>query len=265
MKTAITDESHLMDMEINNLCKIYQSGKMGCFQALEGLSLKVASGEFVSIVGPSGCGKTTLIEIVAGLQEKTTGTILIQGNPIEKTSCNCAIVFQQYGLFPWMNVRKNVEYGPRIHGKKSGDVRNIAGKYIEMVGLEGFEKHYPHELSGGMQQRVALARAMANSPDILLLDEPFAALDAQTRETCQQELLNLWRQTGVTILFITHDIGEAVFLSDRVMVMTANPGAVKAGIHVELTRPRNTSVRMESHFHMIEANIRGMLNNGAGV
>ena len=254
-----------MEMEINNLHKTYQSGKRGRFQALEGLSLKIASGEFVSMVGPSGCGKTTLIEIIAGLEEKTSGSILIQGKPMEETTCNRAIVFQQYGLFPWMNVRRNVEYGPRIHGKGRERVREIAGKFIQMVGLDGFEKHYPHELSGGMQQRVALARAMANSPDILLLDEPFAALDAQTRETCQQELLNLWRQTGVTILFITHDIGEAVFLSDRVMVMTANPGAVKAAVPVELARPRNTSIRTEQRFHMIESNIRNMLNNGTGM
>jgi len=253
-----------MDLEITNLKNIYQSPKRGRFLALDGLSLKVASGEFVSIVGPSGCGKTTLIEIIAGLLEKTAGSILMDGRPIEDASPNCAIVFQQYGLFPWMNVRKNVAYGPGIHGKSKREVGAIAGKYIDMVGLKGFEKHYPHELSGGMQQRVALARAMAMGPDLLLLDEPFAALDAQTRETCQQELLNLWRKTGVTVLFITHDIGEAVFLSDRVMVMSAGPGSIKAEIQVELTRPREPSLRIESGFHGIEAEVRRMLNNGAG-
>ena len=181
-----------MKLEIKGLKKVFTNNKRGNLLVLDDIELKVASGEFVSIIGPSGCGKTTLIEIVAGLQQRTSGEIVIDQIPIEKSPQNRAIVFQQYALFPWLTVRKNIEYGlkvRRINKKERGD---ISRKYIDMIGLNGFEKYYPHELSGGMQQRVALARALANDPDILLLDEPFAALDAQTREDCQRELLSLW-------------------------------------------------------------------------
>ena len=226
--------------------------------------MEVASREFVSIVGSSGCGKTTLLEIIAGLQEKTSGELLIDGIPIEKSSANRAIVFQHYALFPWLTVQRNIDYGPRIRRIDRKERHHICRKYIDMVGLNGFEQYYPHELSGGMQQRVALARALATDPDILLLDEPFAALDAQTRENCQQELLGLWQQMGITVIFVTHDIGEAIFLSDRVFVMSSHPGTISECVEVALERPRHGSVRLDAAFRMKEAKIRMLLNHEAG-
>ncbi len=249
-----------MKVEIIDLRKEFEHSKRGSLLALDRVRMDVASGEFVSIVGSSGCGKTTLLEIVAGLQEKTGGEILIEGIPIEKSPVNRAIVFQHYALFPWLTVQKNIEYGPRIRGIDRKERKRICRKYTDIVGLNGFEKYYPHELSGGMQQRVALARALANDPDILLLDEPFAALDSQTRENCQQELLSLWQQTGVTVIFVTHDIGEAIFLSDRVFVMSSQPGTISACVEIELERPRYVSVRLDAGFRMTEAKIRMLLN-----
>ncbi|MBI5252413.1 MAG: ABC transporter ATP-binding protein [Desulfomonile tiedjei] len=250
-----------MNLEIEDLRKVIDNRKHSTV-VLDEVQLRIGSGELVSIVGPSGCGKTTLLEIIAGLQSKTEGSILIDQVPIEKSSANRAIVFQQYALFPWLTVQKNIQYGPRIRGVNAPERNRISREYIEMVGLAGFESHYPHELSGGMQQRVALARALANDPDILLLDEPFAALDAQTKENCQQELLYLWEKTGITILFVTHDIGEALFLSDRVFLMTANPGTITECIDVDMARPRRHSVRLDPGFRMKEAQIRSFLYNG---
>lgn len=251
-----------MKLAIRGLRKAFTNSRRGSFLVLDEVELEVASGEFVSIVGPSGCGKTTLIEIIAGLQQKTSGEILIDDVPIEKSLSNRAIVFQQYALFPWLTVQKNIEYGPRIRRVSKKERNNISRKYIHMIGLDGFEKYYPHELSGGMQQRVALARALANDPDILLLDEPFAALDAQTREDCQHELLRLWRQMRSTIVFVTHDISEAIYLSDRVFVMSSNPGTINTCIHIELQRPRKNSARVDEAFRIKEANIRKLLDKG---
>lgn len=253
-----------MKLEINGLKKIFTNKTRGNLLTLDNVNLSVASGEFVSIIGPSGCGKTTLIEIIAGLQQKTDGEILIDQLPIERSPSNRAIVFQQYGLFPWLTVQKNIEYGLKIRKINKKKKNDISRKYIGLVGLDCFKKYYPHELSGGMQQRVALARALANNPDILLLDEPFAALDAQTREDCQRELLRLWRQMRITIIFVTHDISEALFLSDRVFVMSANPGMIKTCIDVKLKRPRDSSIRMDKTFCMKEVNIRNLLKNGQG-
>jgi len=253
-----------MKLEINGLKKIFINNIRGNLLVLDGVNLKIASGEFVSIIGPSGCGKTTLIEIIAGLQQKTDGEILIDQLPIEKSPSNCAIVFQQYALFPWLTVQKNIEYGLKIRKIDKKERNNITQKYIGLVGLNSYKKYYPHELSGGMQQRVALARALANAPDILLLDEPFAALDAQTREDCQRELLRLWQQIGITIVFVTHDIGEAILLSDRVFVMSSNPGTIRTVIDIKLKRPRESSVRVEKTFRVKEMNIRNLLNNEQG-
>ena len=253
-----------MKLEINGLKKIFINNIRGNLLVLDGVNLKIASGEFVSIIGPSGCGKTTLIEIIAGLQQKTDGEILIDQLPIEKSPSNCAIVLQQYALFPWLTVQKNIEYGLKIRKIDKKERNNITQKYIGLVGLNSYKKYYPHELSGGMQQRVALARALANAPDILLLDEPFAALDAQTREDCQRELLRLWQQIGITIVFVTHDIGEAILLSDRVFVMSSNPGTIRTVIDIKLKRPRESSVRVEKTFRVKEMNIRNLLNNEQG-
>jgi ABC-type nitrate/sulfonate/bicarbonate transport system ATPase subunit len=249
-----------MKLEIKNLQKEFRNSKRGSLLALSNIDMDVAPREFVSIVGSSGCGKTTLLEIIAGLQVKTGGEILIDGLPIEKSPANRAIVFQHYALFPWLTVQKNIEYGLKIRRIDRKTRAGICRKYIDIVGLKGFEKYYPHELSGGMQQRVAIARALANDPDILLLDEPFAALDAQTRENCQQELLDLWQQTGITVIFVTHDIGEALYLSDRVFVMSANPGTINACVEVEQERPRHRSIRLDASFRMKEAEVRGLLN-----
>lgn len=250
-----------MKLQIEGLTKAFSgNGKEGLL-ALDKVDLQVLSGEFLSIAGPSGCGKSTLLEIIAGLQEKTDGEIYIEGVPLEKTSSNCAIVFQHYGLFPWLTVQKNVEYGLKIRGIGKQERGKISCRLIERVRLTGFEKYYPHELSGGMQQRVALARALAYEPDILLLDEPFAALDTQTRENCQKELLALWQDTGVTIVFVTHDVGEAIFLSDRVVVMSGTPGTVREILDIDLPRPRDLEVRGEPAFWAMESHVRKLISN----
>ena len=249
-----------MDLNIYNLSKTHNAPHNGgSLDILTDISMQVKSGEFISIVGPSGCGKTTLIEIVAGLQKKSGGSIRIDGVALESSTANCAIVFQQYGLFSWLTVEKNIQFGPMLKGISKKKRRSTSTRLIETVGLKGFERHYPHELSGGMQQRVALARALANSPDVLFLDEPFAALDAQTREDCQQELLKLWRKMGITIVFVTHDITEAVFLSDRIYVMSAQPGTIKESIDIDLERPRDISLITSEGFRSKEAYIRQIL------
>ncbi|SLM31886.1 conserved hypothetical protein [Desulfamplus magnetovallimortis] len=256
-----------MKLAIRNLRKEYNSDNRGTFVALDRLDLEVAEREFVSILGPSGCGKSTLLEIIAGLQEQTSGDIITDGCPIIKDSNKAqnvvkktAIVFQHYGLFPWLTVQKNIEYGLKIRGIESKKRHEMAMHHIEMVNLQGFEKFYPHELSGGMQQRVALARALVNSPDLLLLDEPFAALDAQTREICQRELLKLWQRMKITIIFVTHDVGEAIFLSDKVVVMSKEPGRVREIIPIDMPRPRDFSVRLKEEFRKTEMSVRLMIS-----
>ena len=198
--------------------------------ALEDFDLDIAPGEFLSIVGPSGCGKTTFLNTVDGQLEPTAGTITLDGQTIAATGSRRAMVFQDASLFPWFNVEGNVGYGLRCRGVSRAEIAKTIAPLIRMVGLEGFEETYPHELSGGMQQRVNLARALAVDPEILLMDEPFAALDAQTREIMQSELLRIWDFTHKTVLFVTHQIDEAVYLSDRVIVMSARPGRVRSKV-----------------------------------
>jgi NitT/TauT family transport system ATP-binding protein len=246
----------VMELEIKDLQKVFTGSQNGALPALKGIDLSVSSGEFVSIVGPSGCGKSTLLEIIAGLQDRTSGEMSIDGIPIEKSTSNRAIVFQHYGLFPWLTVQKNVEYGLKIRGIAKRRRHEVGRKYIDMVRLNAFEKYYPYELSGGMQQRVALARALANDPDMLLLDEPFAALDAQTKESCQQELLTLWSNMSITVVFVTHDVSEAIFLADRVVVMSSAPGTVREIMRVDLPRPRDFSIRMGARFREMEHHLR---------
>jgi len=262
---AVKEDPLKVKLCINNLRKEYAGGARDTFVALDKLNLQVAEGEFVSVLGPSGCGKSTLLEIIAGLQKRSSGEMSIDNLPIEKSRTKPAIVFQHYGLFPWLTVQKNIEYGLKIRGIDRKTRNKIACQHIEMVNLNGFAKFYPHELSGGMQQRVALARALANNPDILLLDEPFAALDAQTREMCQRELLNLWKQTGVTIIFVTHDVGEAIFLSDRVIVMSKNPGAIKESILINIARPRDFRVRLEEEFRKTELHVRLLISENCAM
>ncbi len=207
--------------------------------ALERVTFSVADGEFVCVVGPSGCGKSTLLNIVAGLDRPDEGQLLFAGQPVEGPGPERLLVFQEPALFPWLNVRENVEFGLKLRGVPKSARRDIVAKYLELVNLQRFAKAYVHELSGGMKQRVQLARALAVEPRVLLMDEPFAALDAQTREQLQQELQEIWSRTGATIIFVTHNVREAVALGDRVLVMTPAPGRIKEEITVDLPRPRN--------------------------
>ena len=226
------------------------------FCAVNGASLEIRPGEFVSIVGPSGCGKTTFLNAVDGLQPISGGALELNGKPIERPGPDRAMVFQQPSLLPWRTVLGNVTYGLELQGHISKSERNArAGDLIKLVGLGGFEHAFPTELSGGMQQRVNLARALATDPEMLLLDEPFAALDAQTREFMQRELLRIWGETRKTALFITHDIKEAVYLADRVMVFTRRPGRVKTCVEIDLPRPRELSIKRDPRFLEFEDEI----------
>lgn len=202
------------------------------FTALQDVTLDVAPGEFVVLVGPSGCGKSTLLDLLGGLTRPTTGDILLDGKTIDGPGLDRGIVFQQYALFPWRTALENVAFGLETKGVSAKERRDIARSFLELVGLSGFENRHPHELSGGMKQRVAIARSLAYDPEVLMMDEPFAALDAQTRESLQGELLRIWEHTGKTIIFITHGIDEAVFLGQRVAVMTSRPGRIKQVIDI---------------------------------
>jgi NitT/TauT family transport system ATP-binding protein len=231
--------------------------------AIENLTLSIEKGHFVSIVGPSGCGKTTFLKIVNGLIKQTAGTILVRGRPISTSSRDRAMVFQDSSLFPWFQVWRNVGYGLECRGMPRKEIRAKVQAFIEMVGLHGFEQHYPYELSGGMQQRANLARALVVDPQVLLMDEPFAALDAQTREMMQAELLDIWGQTGKTVLFITHQINEAIYLSDRVIVMSARPGRILADIPIELPRPRALGVKRSEPFRQYEDRVWELIESQA--
>jgi len=224
-------------LEIRNLTKTFstEEGEMG---ALENISIEVTPAEFLCIIGPSGCGKTTLLRMVAGLDHPSSGEIILDGKEVKGPSPDRGMVFQEFSLFPWRTVLKNVEFGLEIKGVGGKARGEIAEKYIELVGLQGFENHYPYELSGGMKQRVAIARALATEPAILLMDEPFGSVDAQTRNVLQEELLEIWKRTKKTILFVTHSVDEAVYLADRVAVMSARPGCLVKCLAVNIPRPR---------------------------
>jgi len=227
--------------------------------ALDGISLQVMDGEFVAIVGPSGCGKTTFLSVVDGLIAATGGRVLVDGEVVTRPGPDRAVVFQDASLLPWRTVLDNVRYGLECLGVGARASRERAQKLIGLVGLIGFEHHYPHELSGGMQQRVNLARALVVDPKILLMDEPFAALDAQTRELMQEELTRIWAEARKTVLFITHQIDEAIYLADRVVVFSGRPGKVKASIAVDIERPRPIGVKRQARFHAIEDHIWGLI------
>jgi NitT/TauT family transport system ATP-binding protein len=212
-------------------------------RALEQFDLEVADGEFVCLLGPSGCGKTTVLRILAGLEMKSGGTVELRGREISDAGPDRGLVFQEFALFPWRTVRKNIEFGLEVKGVPEVERGKISSLLIELVGLKGFEDSHPKELSGGMKQRVGIARALANEPAVLLMDEPFGSLDAQTRNLMQKELLRIWSATRKTILFVTHSVDEAVFLADRIVVMTARPGKVREIIDVDLPRPRDRTSR----------------------
>ncbi|WP_342712288.1 ABC transporter ATP-binding protein [Bradyrhizobium sp. B124] len=234
----------------------------GRFTALEDITLDVRSGEFLALVGPSGCGKSTLLDLLGGLTSPTSGRILLDGHPITGPGRDRGIVFQQYALFPWRTAAQNVEFGLDIAGLKAGQRREVARHFLDLVGLSGFADRYPHELSGGMKQRVAIARSLAYDPEVLLMDEPFAALDAQTRETLQGELLRIWRATGKTIVFITHGIDEAVVLGQRVAVMTSRPGRIKEIIDIpERLRSDSEDVRALPEFGQVRHEVWSLLRD----
>ncbi len=214
--------------------------------AVERTSLEVKPGEFVCLLGPSGCGKSTLLNCVAGYVRPAKGTVEVDGVPVRRPGPDRGMVFQQYSLFPWMTVRENVRFGPRVTGASSPDA--TADTFLELVGLSRFADRYPGELSGGMQQRVGIARALANYPSVLLMDEPFGALDAQTRVMMQESLLRIWSEFGITVLFVTHDVDEALFLSDRVVVMSASPGRITADLEVSIGRPRSPDIATDEEF-----------------
>jgi NitT/TauT family transport system ATP-binding protein len=222
--------------------------RKGELTALEDFELEVQTGEVVCMVGASGCGKSTFLNLMAGFLRPTAGEVLLKGDPISGVEPRCGMIFQNYALFPWMTVLDNVAFGPRLKGASRKQQREQAGRWISLVGLESFEQAYPGELSGGMQQRVALSRVLANEPEVLLCDEPFAALDAMTRQILQQELLRVVAETGRTVLFITHSIDEALILSDRLVVMSARPGRVKAIYRNDLPRPRSMDVQITDRF-----------------
>nr|WP_224045402.1 ABC transporter ATP-binding protein [Paraburkholderia unamae] len=215
---------------------------------LKRFDLSVREGEFLSLLGPSGCGKSTFLNVLAGLTPPTSGEIRVDGDPVSAVRQKLGFVFQGYALFPWRTVRKNVEAGLEIRGMKRAERRDEAERFLRLVGLLDFADHYPHQLSGGMRQRVAIARALAYGPEILLMDEPFGALDAQTRELLQQELLGIWERSATTVVFVTHSIDEAVFLSDRVAILGRGPGRVKEIIDIDLPRPRGDALRHSAAF-----------------
>jgi len=234
-------------LEVQHLSKIYRKGDQA-IEALHDLSFTVGEGEFVSIVGASGCGKTTLLRLLDGLIAPTSGNILLDARPVDGHGSRRGFVFQQDRLLPWRTVAANTVLGPEIRGGNRAEAARRAGDFLNLVGLGGFEKHYPHELSGGMRQRVNLARALTVEPEVLLLDEPFASLDAQTREIMQSELVRIWAETKKTAVFVTHQIEEAVYLSDRVLVFTVRPGRLKEEVVIDLPRPRGLDVKRTPEF-----------------
>ena len=245
-------------LQVKNLSRIYE-GNNGPVVALQDVNLTVEESEFVMIVGPSGCGKTTLINIIGGLDEATSGEVLLDGKPVSAPGVDRGMVFQGYSLFPWLNVQKNIEFGLKMKGIPAAERADQAKKYIELVGLKGFETALPKQLSGGMKQRVAIARTLANEPEVLLMDEPFGALDAQTRVVMQELLADISRRTGTTILFITHDIDEAVLLGERVYVMSRRPGTVRDVIEVSIPGERSHNSLVLPEFLETKKQIMDML------
>lgn len=244
----------MIKLKIDNVYKEYQ-GRNGKTIALNGVSLDIKENEFICVVGPSGCGKSTLLNIIAGLLEPTSGTVSLDGKVIEGTGVERGVVFQQYALFPWRTVLKNVMFPLEMKKVPKAEAEAIARKYIKSVGLEGFEKSFPKELSGGMKQRVAIARAYAANPEVLLLDEPFGALDAQTRVQLQTELLETWEKEKKTCFFITHDVDEAVILAQRVIIMSARPGRIKKIVDIDIPYPRTQATKTDPRFLELKSEI----------
>lgn len=245
-------------IEVSDFCLSYDTLE-GAVIAVEEADLVVRPGEFVSIIGPSGCGKSTLLNAVAGFLKPTRGSVRVDGEAVKGPGADRGMVFQQYSLFPWKTVRENVEFGLKMRGMGRSERQRAARTLLGLAGLTQFEDQYPDRLSGGMKQRVGIVRALATGPRVLLLDEPFGALDAQTRQIMQQILTNLWQRLEISVLFVTHDIDEAIFLSDRIYVMTARPGAIKAEVTVPLPRPRDASVMVAPDFLALRAELAALI------
>ena len=246
-------------LEVKNLNKVYKTAK-GEVVALKNVNFKTHKREFVCVIGPSGCGKSTLIRTLAGLESHTSGEVLLDNKPVNGPGRDRGMVFQGYTLFPWLNVKQNVMFGLKMNNISTQEAAREAETWLELVGLEKFASAYPHELSGGMKQRVAIARALVNQPRILLMDEPFGALDAQSRSKMQAHLLEIWRNIDVTILFITHDLDEAIFLADRILVLKAHPGEVQELIEVPVPRPRSLADLVSPTFLATKARLEVLIH-----
>ena len=252
--------SALPILEIKNVSKTFAMNGQSV-EALRNANLTVRKGEFICLIGASGCGKSTLLRMVAGFETATSGDVLMWDTPIKGPDPTRGMVFQDYGLFPWLTVRDNIGFGPKSRGRASKEVAETADKFIELIGLQRFANAYPHQLSGGMKQRVAIARVLANDAEVVLMDEPFGALDAMTRERLQDELVEIWSRTKLTVLFVTHAIDEAVFLADRVVVMSPGPGRIDSEYAIDLPRPRDIS---SSEFNEWRRILSGKLHSHHG-
>ncbi len=246
-------------LEVRGLTKKFETPR-GVVTALDDVSFQVHKRELMCVIGPSGCGKSTLVRILAGLETPTAGEVRVYGEPVSGPGSDRGMVFQGYTLFPWLSVKENVMFGPRMAGKSVSTAASEAREWIDLVGLSKFENAYPHQLSGGMKQRVAIARALANQPRALFMDEPFGALDAQTRCKMQSYLLDIWKNVDITIVFITHDLDEAVFLSDRILVLDANPGRVSELVEVPVPRPRSEAQLFDPTFMATRKHIDHMMH-----
>lgn len=249
--------SGLPILSITNLDKTFHS-KTGDVKALHDINLNVRKGEFICLLGASGCGKSTLLRIIGGFETLTSGSAQIYGSDIKEPGPDRGVVFQDYALFPWLSVADNIAFGPKHQGVSKAETKATTEKYMEMVGLTQFANQYPNTLSGGMKQRVAIARVLANDADILLMDEPFAALDALTRAKLQDELLEIWEKTNLTVIFVTHSVEEAVILSDRIVVMGAGPGHIDRDLAIDLNRPRDPS---SIEFNDLRRHVGGQLSS----
>lgn len=251
-------EEGSVKLSIQNVKKVYNTRK-GDVLALSGVSLDIKENEFICVIGPSGCGKSTLLNIIAGLLEPTSGKVLVDGKEVHGTGTDRGVVFQQYALFPWLTVRDNVAFGLKLQKMPQEQIDETVNKYLKIVDLEKFADSYPKELSGGMKQRVAIARAYAMNPKILLMDEPFGALDAQTRTQLQSELLNTWETEHKTCFFVTHDIEEAIVLSTRVVIMSARPARIKEIVNIDIPYPRDQATKMSKEFIDLKNYIWGQI------
>jgi NitT/TauT family transport system ATP-binding protein len=250
-------------LTLDRLAMRFRTRRGETITALDGISFEVRDREFAVLVGTSGCGKSTILRLVAGLIPPSEGRVLLDGRPISGPGADRGMVFQTYTLFPWLTVQQNVEFGPRLRGVAATERAELARRYLGRVGLRGFERVYPKELSGGMMQRVAIARALANDPAVLLMDEPFGALDAQTRALMGELLLRVWDEAAKTVLFVTHDIEEALFLGDRVFVMTARPGRIREEIQVPLPRPRTVDLLTSETFVRLKRHVMELIREEA--